>query len=295
MRKIKLKLLLPLVGLLSVTSCGYGLNEIYKGNAYNSPVFDENYYRIWNKDIDPSNSDNKIVGYQSRRLDVERDLVFTNYYSDLTNKVVNPYFSLLEEKADELAYTKDYADNKEELIGVGYGPTMKMSRFEESFKYGYLSKLFDGQMFCNGNFQLARVQIDENGFGTLFDKEGVLNEEESPYFALNFKSSVDYTNLDHPVKSHLSSFDLKISFYLRTTDGFRRQTYVHSLSDIPTNFGEGYGIYTFFGFRLNPSEVSRIQGISIEYENVNDEYTKNYGLDHSLMLYEMFLVDINWN
>lgn len=295
MRKISFKIILPLLGLLSITSCGYGLDEIYKGNAYNSPIFEENYYRVWHKDIDSKKSNNKITSSQTRVLNEENDLVFTSYYSNLTDKTINPYFSLLEDQADKLDYTKDYSYDEKELIGVGYGPTMKMSSKEESFKYGYLSKLYDGQMFCNGHYQLARVQIDESGFGTLFEKEGVLNTNENPYFALNFKASVDYTNKDHRVSAHLSSFDIKISFYLRNADGFRKQSYVYSLSDIPTNYSESYGTYTFFGFKLNSAEVNRIQGVSIEYMNVEDEYTKNYDLSHSLMLYEMFITDTSWN
>ena len=48
--RYKLLLVFPA---LALSSCGYGLKQTYKGVPYNSTVFAENYYNVWNNDINP--------------------------------------------------------------------------------------------------------------------------------------------------------------------------------------------------------------------------------------------------
>ena len=34
---------------LSMTSCGYALRDVYDGIPYNSTVYEENYYKVWDE------------------------------------------------------------------------------------------------------------------------------------------------------------------------------------------------------------------------------------------------------
>lgn len=74
---IKKVSLILMVGVLS--SCGYNLKEVYDGDAYNSPIFGENYYRIYDSDIDPNNQNNKINETVDIELNSDADLVGLKY------------------------------------------------------------------------------------------------------------------------------------------------------------------------------------------------------------------------
>ena len=52
MKKLSISKFLLIVPSLILTSCGYGLKEVYNGVPYNSSNFVDNYYRVWNKNID---------------------------------------------------------------------------------------------------------------------------------------------------------------------------------------------------------------------------------------------------
>ena len=278
MRKY-MKLLLVIAPSLVLSSCGYALKEVYDGAAYNSPVFEENYYRVWNSKIDERSDKNSITTTTTREIK-ETDFVFTKY-TDSTVARVDP-------DTKTLNYVDDYPSHDESKIGVGYGPTKRLSLLDNSFRYGYVSKLFDGQLFCNGKYQIARTQIDESGFGVLFEKE----TPSLDYFAINLKGAVDYTT-DIKVGAHFSNVDLKVSFYCKNDKGYDKKTFTYNL-DVGTNIAENPNSYTFFGFKVNEREVSRVQGISVEYELKNDDYVTAYELDHSLLIYEILLPNTTW-
>ena len=42
----------------------------------------------------------------------------------------------------------------------------KMADENEAYRHGILSKLYDGQVVCGGMYQLSRVQLNNDGFGT---------------------------------------------------------------------------------------------------------------------------------
>ena len=305
MKKNKLKIvLLPLIFTLS--SCGYGLKEIYPGDAYASGDFQKDYYKVWNEKIDKRSEKCMVIRSETHELTEDSDYVFTEYD--------DPNFRLVDRDAFEnLSYTDDYYPNDEnKYLGPGYGPTKKLSRIDDSFRYGYLSKLYDGQLFCHMRFQYARVQIDENGFGALFAKETNLNT----YFAMNFKASYDYTKYEEVDFSPYgtknipngiyTSVNLKISFYCKEEKGYVQKTFTYPMSNIVTNGSENPSIYSFFGFRTTNYDLSRVAGYSIEFEFDRDDITANpmkelkdkkgnpYQLDYSLMLYEVFMPGTTW-
>lgn len=283
-------LVAPIMVLASIllSSCSLALDEVYRSDEYNSVIFGENYYRIWDSRIDSSNSKNKIKETKEYRLDVNGDLVFETFYEDNDHNK-GPSKNLLLASGNDIKnsnydYT-DYAGNNSKPIGEH----LKLSKQDESFKYGVLSKLYDGQLFCNGGFELVRVQIDEGGFGQVFDKQGT----DLNYFALNFKAANDFKQENKP-EAHISEIDIKVSFYEKDDDKYIKHTFIHNM-DVLSNAGE---TYYFFGFKIN-SNVKNIQGISVEYNLLSDQYAQdendpNY-LEHALLLYEIFLPGTTWH
>lgn len=289
----KFKLLFLAIPSLVLSSCRYGLKEIYIGQNFNSPIFEENYYRKWDSSL------SRIDNRETYNL-TANDKVFTTYNEFLDLNID------LDAKNKGLNYKEDYETSDVSLVDIGYGPTKKMTRIDSSFKKGYISKLFDGQMFCNGKFQLARVQIDHTGFGKLFEKE--VQTSNDSYFALNFKAACDYTRseeLGEDIKPHESSLDLIVSFYMKNNkNNFDVIDTKYHLTGIPTNPSESHenptnttlGTYIFFGFKFN-FDIDHLQGISIRYENLTDPYVDRFSdnnLSYSLMLYEMMMPFTTW-
>jgi hypothetical protein len=272
---------------LLTTSCGYGLKEVYDGIPYNSPIYKENYYKVWDERSIEGGNKSQITSTSTRALDIEKDKVFDSYDSEV--------FKRVEPDSRTLDYYDDFPSHDVNKIGVGFGPTKRLSLLDNSFRYGVTSKLFDGQLFCHAKYELVRVQIDENGFGVIFDKE----TPELDYFAINLKGSIDHTNGIYTDLTHTQNITLKVSFYCKNDLGYDKKTFTHDLNVIANRSDA----YTFFGFDVNPNEVSRVQGISIEYVQNSDNLNKNYqgedltavrALDKALLLYEIFLPNTTW-
>ena len=288
--KNKSKLLVLLAPTMLLTACGYGLKEIYSGTVYKSVDYYENFYREWDKNINYHAKDSKVSNIEATtyELNEEKDHVFTKYSDN--------NFTYNEPTANQYSYSSDLRDT-EEL--KSYGQTFALSKTEPSFKYGYVSKLFNGQMFCNMKYEIARVQIDESGFGMEFAKE----IDQYSYFAINFKSSLDYrrngesTNLP----SHRSKINFIVNFFCKNDDSkYTRIPVSYVIDNIETKSHEqfGGGNYVFFGFDLTNIKIDRCMGISIEYELLEDDYINlhpNEGWTHCLLLYELFLPHSTWH
>lgn len=277
------KIVLFLTFMLSTSSCSLMLDDVYEGNAYNSPIFSENYYCRWDEQLKSN-----VTSTEEYELKDSIDQVFETYSENTF------------EQNSGLSYSDDNPLGVDDpnLYGKAYGETRKMSRVDDSFRYGYLSKLFDGQMFCNGRYQLARVQLNEEGFGHMFDKEVKdFDKGGNSYFAMNFKAAVDYTNEEKESYPHFSSIKMYVSFYTKNTDNTLNQIKtIYKIENIPTNYGESHseGCYRFYGFALDGLDLSRLCGISIEFELIEDELHDEYGLDYSIMVYEMMIPFTTW-
>ena len=288
------KLLLIAPSIL-LTSCGYGLKEVYDGIPYCSPIFEENYYKIWNKRINPYDSGNSITETKDEyKLNDERDNVFISI-NDNTFKNCDERWA---------TYTYEYDREVEDMPEgtVMYGPTVAMINLDNSFRYGVVSKLFDGQMFCNGDFQKSRTQVEPtnknqgNGFGALLSKEMA----ESSYFMMNFKCAVVKANGD-TVDSHIySSLVLKIGFYLKNNNGYTYVPLTYHIDNVPTNSGDSHSSssYRCFGFSLEHIPHDRLVGFSIQYEKISDDYSETHPEEetlHAIMLYEVSFPYSTWH
>lgn len=288
--RYKLLLVFPA---LALSSCGYGLKQTYKGVPYNSTVFAENYYNVWNNDINPFASNNKIINTSAEYELGEKDDTFVAFDSQ--------QFRKCETRWDTYDYVTDLERNRVDgNKAVLYGQDIKLSAIDDSFKYGVESKLFDGQLFCNGDFQNSRVQVEptnqgaEKGFGILFEKECA----RASYFMMNFKASV--TNLDGSYNgidtNQLSDIKLHINFYIKSDQGYNCMPLTYEVKDVRTNMSpESHNKYTCFGFRLDNLfsnlEQTRIAGFSVQYERIDS--TPN--TLHAVMLYEVSFPHSTWH
>ena len=287
-KKSKYLLFVPI---FLLSGCGYGLKEVYPGSVYNSVDYYQNFYREWDKDINYHSDGSKVINVEQNpyQLNTDKDKVFTKF-SD-TN------FSLNQTDSDRYSYSSDIYEPPEGKLS--YGQTFALSKTVQSFRYGYTSKLFNGQMFCNGNYEIARVQIDENGFGMEFSKE-LTNYS---YFALNFKASLDYRRdgKSTNIPSHNSSVQLLINFYCKVDNTkYQRIPVTYEIGNVKTNSPETMdgSNYVFFGFSLDNINIERCVGFSIEYKLLEDDYIKMHpdeGWTHCLLLYELFLPGSTWH
>ena len=297
---------LLIVPSLMITACGYGLKEIYKGVPYVSGDFFRNYYSAWDDRINPNSNSNKITKYEEERELTAADKVFTSYK--------DAAFEINETEADKYIYYYDLSEpteNDGEAYGKKpYGPAVKLSNYDDSFRYGVVSKLFDGQMFCNGYYAAARVQVkdgrrknnSDGGFGALFSKEC----DNATYMMLNFKCSLvtkENQNLPKPSEGvGLSDIKLVISLIYKNENGYSYIPVTYTLNEVPTNSGDSFNsanrhsAYICFGFSLNNIGTNRLIGFTFEYEKLADNYTdvtdEKY---HAVMLYEVSFPHTSWH
>lgn len=318
--------------ILALTACGYGLNEIVRSDVYDSSTFVNNYYSIWDKQIDATNEDNLISKNSPDPIRLSKDLYFTTWDSPLF-KAIEPNYDNYVFK--ELMDTGD-AEIYENNVFTGkykYGQKVKLSSIDETFKYGVISKLFDGRTFCDGATTKVRVQIApmhdselpgytvdptyKSGFGHLFEKQ---YEGGSPYFAFDFKGFVEMNDdmanyLGKSSPAHLANeddcltdVDLYISFYIKEGKEYIKKTVILEVNDISNNGKANGHIYNFVGFPLNEQtvDITECAGISIEYKlkrvhgtsvDSNEFVAKmeEFNLHHSLWLYEIFLPYSTWH
>ena len=288
----KYVLILPIVAL---TSCGFYADKLVPGSKYNSPIFEENYYRHWDKEL------------KKAKLEEEIDVTSSKIIEFKKLEQIDPNFSL-----------PGHIESAEE-----YGASYRMSDIDDSFKYGYQSKLFDGQMVCGAQdghiqyaYQLGRVQVDQKGFSVRFDKES----SGLHYFAMQFKATTDNTVDCYPIGSseispvsdpnhddllfHNSTIKLNTTLYTKKGNKIIAHPFVSMVNIFATDsyhHGTNDGhYYLFYAFDLSTYQLSRLVGVSISYTIVDDpliSYNEEKGihLDYALMLYEMFFPYTTWN
>ncbi len=286
----KYSLLLPLVVL---TSCGTSINYLVPGNKYNSPVFTENYYTHWDSEL--KNARKEAV-------------------KDVTSSSITKFENLDQIDHNVATGIETYVDAND------YGVKNKMNDVDDSFNYGYQSKLFDGQMVCgaqNGHpewaYQLGRVQTNSSGFSVRFAKES----DDLHYFAMQFKASTnnqiscwyekstdvwefsekDDINHDTTIM-HNSSIELTVTIYVKDNKSIVAHPYVSTIDFNNKNTNNGH-YYVFYAFDLESEELKRAVGVSVTY-NYDDPlvtYNKNKGIDidYALFLYEVFLPYTYWH
>ena len=113
----KLFYILSIIPTLFLASCGYGLKQIYDGNLYNSPIWENNYYRTYEQGSDVISSKDEMIN--------DGHLPFTSF-SDPNFLLEEPNFKP--------------GDNYSEETN-SFSMTNALGNVSDSFKQGYKSKL----------------------------------------------------------------------------------------------------------------------------------------------------------
>lgn len=178
------------------------------------------------------------------------------------------------------------------FIGDRFGRTKCLATSDASFKKGILSKLYNGQMFCNGYHSLALAEADKDGFGDQFAKTA----SGGSVFLASFRGGSTYG------KSRFSHLDLTFSFYFEKDGGYVKDDV--TAKDVIVSCDAGGENDTFFAFdfkSIGLSDISGLCGYSLSYSNVQDngrsesfshkEKADNYW---GLLIYEVMFPDSTW-
>jgi len=279
-----LKFIPLLLSSLVITACGYSLRELYSGDAYNDSNFAKNFYEV--KESSFANV------RESKKITLSEDEIFEHFEDDNFNTIVGK---------DKYAY-------EDEKIGIDIGnkqylgSAIKMSSIDDTFNYGIISKLFDGQMFCDNNYQLSRVQINEKGFSFKTKKEG----SNFNYFLLNLKGAVLFNDKEvsyETKESFIMKTEIKIKMYEKTNNGLSCVEFSSIINPRANNISFNTE-YTCFGFSLKNHSLDRVVGFDISYSLIELDKISDGGILtpvstdgylHSLFLYELSLPNSSWN
>lgn len=284
-RYLTFLMLIPFLASCSKTS------ELYVDYAYNSPDFMKNYYNE-TKGI----RDLGIASYESHTM-----LPGLGYTS------TDSLSGILEEDNQEgyiwnAGYYEDY--DKE------YGRNNNLTKIDESFAYGYLSKLYDGRVRCESKFQLSRVQLDKHGYATYFPKKLV----NYKFFAFSLRGATDYENT-YSSPSPLAGtvyVDITINFYKHITNSSEYNVVNFTLPNvpIPCDSGGDTNLVTVYLASDNNNNgviertyhylIEDTVAMSFEYElkTTREDLTDDASVekDHhfAVMLYEVMFPKSTW-
>ncbi len=277
--KKRLPILLLLITALSGCS---KTNELYGGSEYNSPIFDENYYTLWNGVENLNVTETQQIN-KNPYVHAERGEVILK--NELTGENFNPK-----------KYTFDGIE--EEQFGYKYN----LSKTEEKFSYGILSKLFDGRVRCEGLYQKSRVQLDKSGFAMFFPR--VLGETK--YLAFAARGGSDFPSGQELSRDGTSfvymNFDW--SFYVSLeNDAYKKVTYHMENIAVPTDAGGDTTLVSFMPVGEVFGELYNAVGMSLTWSSNDprldsrdcvDDYTNKEKHHLALMLYEVFIGESIW-
>ena len=261
-------------------------NLLYGENAYNSAVFDENYYTEWE-------------GVKELDKKLEREDV-GNYW----NLVSDDYVPDPGQKAKQVTVNgklqKGYYWNGDKEKQFGYNHNL--SKVEKGFNYGVTSKLFDGRVRCESLYQKSRVQLDRSGFAMYFPKMLV----SATYLGLGCRGGTDYPKGEEFAHKDLQ-IELTWSFYIHLDNGkYNRVNYVIN-AEIPVDNGGNTAFISFGEYFSNV--MTQLQGavamsltwkctdprMKTEKTDLSDNYKSKTKKHHlALMLYEVFIGDSVW-
>ena len=298
----KKRLLTILLFPFILCGCGEAVSDLYEKDAFNTGRFMDNYYLRWNNvdKIQPS----KTYNYDATSITTV----------GVADRVTGRIDGIREEDQKYGNVLLDWdSDRPVADYGIGYGPTKNMTSIDNAFAHGYLSKLYDGRIRCDGYQARSRVQLDSTGYATYFPKE-LTSYKYFAFFARG-GTTCERTFKVFPI------FDVNVTFY--THDSATNIYEAHSISmnnlQIRTNDGGLTNIVSFYfddlfgtgwetklshsvamsftfhvsnygeaGYRYDKSDAVPLTDIT---DTVTDD-TKEHKM--CLMLYEVMIPDSTW-
>ena len=277
-----------------LTGCMNDVAELYEGHAYDTGDYMQNFYSTWNDDlvnhVAPVAKTYNVTAANSFQINTQEDLEnpaklwVPDAYA---NPTTEEFYSLV-------------ADTPHEHKGYGYGPSNNLIDIDSSFARGFLSRLYDGRVHCDGiTYAQTRVQIDGSGYGAMFPKELLRYR----YFALSLRGSDESENYNFDV-----NVNINVTFYVYDYDNALYVPYLFQMQNFPimTNSGGRTSLIGFYFAGVMGADINllrRASGFSVTFslEGVYDEYTidssdMTAGKSHfALMLYEVLLPKSTWN
>lgn len=257
-------------------------NELYGGSEYNSPVFDENYYTLWNG-VENLNVTETIQINKNPRVQSDRGEVILK--NEITGENFNPNH-----------YSYDGLPEEQ------FGYNNNLSEIEEGFNYGILSKLFDGRVRCEAQYQKSRVQVDRSGFAMFFPK--VLGQTK--YLAFAARGGSDFGKGEELSRegTNFVYMNFDWSFYISLeNDAYKKVTYHMESIAVPTDAGGDTCLISFMPSGEIFDELYNAVGMSLTWSSNDprldardcvDDYTNKEKHHLSLMLYEVFIGNSIW-
>jgi len=199
-----------------------------------------------------------------------------------------------------------------QYIGTSFGRTKCLVTADSSFKEGFLSKLYNGQLYCNGDHMRALVQFDQYGYDAAFPKSMVAGDYflislrgGSTYLRHNPKYDVDPTQPEMITLPRLTELDINLKFY--KVNGSVFDYYSVTAKNVVVRTDDGGEGETFFGFKfpdIGINDTSGIAGMSLSYSNFQDpaiggaEETIDAATPKTFywgaLVYEVMLPDSTW-
>lgn len=296
---MKKRAFLPLIAACAVllSSCMNDVSELYEGQAYDTGDFMQNYYSTWNPDllnrVAPVAKTYQVTNANSFQINTQDDL-------DQLWSPDEKYYDV-----GALKYFNLFADTPHENANYGYGPSNNLISIDSAFARGFLSRLYDGRVHCDGiTYAQTRVQIDGSGYGALFPKEMMSYR----YFALSLRGADQSENRGFDM-----NINVNVTFYVYDYNQSLYVPYLFQMQNFPimTNSGGRTTIIGFYFSGVMGADVSLLQrasAMSVTFdlgeEPEPDAYAgytidrndQTEGKEHfALMLYEVLLPKSTWN
>lgn len=290
MRKSYLALLVLVPLLASCTKT----NELYADYAYISSDFMKNYYT-------EHNGVNELKEASRERFDLTRNHGYQSTYG-ITGDALKDLSCCVREEDNPEKYPWSAYEYSEE-----FGRHNNLTKIDSSFAYGYVSKLYDGRVRCESQYQLSRVQLDKNGYSTFFPKR----LENYKYFAFTLKGATDYykDGKESPLTSDCR-LDIHINFYKHIVNSDSYDVINFNLQNVSILCDSGGNtdmIVVYLANDLNEKERQPIYtdltgtvAMSFTYElkttksDLSDDSKADSPYHFAVMLYEVLFPKSSW-
>ncbi len=309
--------LLPVLLLgMTLASCT-DTSQLYNPHDYLSGTFVEHCYNVWEGSTRKGH-DNIVYSKTLFQLPFEKDATAHGYFSGSGKtgqenlNVCNGYGQayayhpeyFLNSEGKVLSWGKEgisdivpgevggWADNSS-LYNVIYSQNKRLDRRYEGFSRGFLSKLYNGQIKCNGWSYYAMAVLSPDGYGTMFPYELVSSE----YFAMAVLMGTDEETV-----ARVTVADFDITFYKYSDDGTSLLGYQVNLPEVNLSCNNGSSNTSLVGFTFADAGIDPkgIVGMSMNWSLVDDPAGASddfsaEGTHDGICLYEVFFPDSTWN
>ena len=316
-----------------LTGCALSSNNLYDYNAYDKGSFKLNYYTHYDSVL----KSNKVLEEKVYSINVTKGLNDLELKNSAKYQNIDDFYKLNSDKSDDsnkLVWSRygniseAAPDGKEDFFGATHSISFGRNG-DASFARGVLSKLYDGRVSCSGKYAQSRVQIGEEGFGTVLPKQ--INSAR--YMSIALRGATDFDEITHK-QAKLGAnnvIDLKLTLYKRDLVNNTYQPYSFVMKDlyvVTDNQNDLDGIlpadktiglsdthcFTFFFDEgidedNNKFDMSNLDGVGAysisytlhptqkEYEgHTYDFVTKGDqdGIHYGLLLYEVMMPGVTW-